>query len=124
MSRAAQLEAVGTVVMAAFVIALPMGALFGIYVEGFLLPWWLSLLALTPGTILGYIATTDARLSGTHLWRFGVAHWLTAVVLWQGLAIETPGQESLALGAWMGAAGIGVLAATADWWLGRWQNKQ
>ncbi|MFP9062026.1 hypothetical protein ACLI4R_16110 [Natrialbaceae archaeon A-chndr2] len=115
-SRADTLEAAGIVVGCSILVALPMGALFGIYQDGFFLSWWLSLLALTPGTILGFVAVSDSRLTYTHVWRFGVTHWITAVLLWQGLGIED-GQETLALASWAGAFVVGIVVAAASWWL-------
>ena len=114
MSLADRLEAAGVVLTCAIVVALPMGALFGIYDDsGFFLSWWLSLLALAPGTVLGGLVVhlEDPRLTHTHVWRFGVAHWLTAVGLWQGLGVETPGDTSLALACWAGAFVVGLLVA-------------
>ena len=119
-SIAERLEAAAIVGGCAVLIALPLGALFGIYDDGgFFLPWWLSLLALLPGTVLGFVALSDARLTYTHVWRFGATHWLSAVVIWQGLGIETPGEETLALAAWLVAFAIGVAVATGEWWLAK-----
>ncbi|MFP8955418.1 hypothetical protein ACLI4Y_01725 [Natrialbaceae archaeon A-CW3] len=118
MSYADRLEDAGIVLGCAIVVALPMGALFGIYHDGFFLSWWLSLLALTPGTILGLVARTENRLTYTHVWRFGVTHWLTAVVLWQGLGIED-GSEEIALASWGVAFVVGLIVAAAGWWVPR-----
>ena len=124
MSLADRLEAAGIVLTCAFVVALPMGALFGIYDDGgFFLSWSLSLLALAPGTALGVavVRLEDPRLTHTHVWRFGVAHWLTAVGLWQVLSVETPGDESLALACWTGAFAVGLIVAGGDSILARFR---
>ncbi|WP_255169470.1 hypothetical protein [Natrononativus amylolyticus] len=120
MAFADRLEQAGVVVGCTILLAIPTAALIGIFADVVFLPLELSLLALIPGFLVGFLVLRSSRLTYAHVWRFGLTTWLAAFVLWGVFDIaqdETDVAASLA--AWFGAIGAGVLAATVDWWRAR-----
>ena len=123
MALADRLEETGVVAGCTILLAIPTAALIGIFVDAVFLPLELSLLALVPGLLVGLAVLRSNRLEYAHVWRFGLATWLAAFVLWGVLGISQEETDvAVALAAWFGAIIAGFLVATADRWRSLFRN--